>query len=167
MDESFASFEKKGWSDPNVARIYASKFAQASEMCVPALVASVGAKPGQRALDLCCGQGIVAAGLVEAGAEVVGIDFSPAMLDLARANVSGARFEEGDAGALTFADNSFHCATMGFGILHVPDAEAALKEAARVLKPEGAIAWSCWHGPEKISIMPVFFARRAFASSRL
>lgn len=158
MEESFASFEKKGWSDPDVARIYADKFARASEMCVPALVSGANAGPGRRALDLCCGQGIVAAGLVDAGAEVTGIDFSPAMLDLARANVSGATFEEGDAGALVYPDDSFDCATMGFGILHVPDAQTTLNETARVLKPGGAIAWSCWHGPEKTSLLPVFFA---------
>ena len=158
MTESFSAFEKEGWSKPSVAKNYADHFAQASQMCVPVLVAAAGAGQGRRMIDLCCGQGIVAAGLVATGSEVVGVDFSPAMLELARERVAGVTFEEGDVGTLPHEDDSFDGATMGFGIMHVPDAGTALQEAARVLRPGGAVAWSCWHGPEKTSVLATFFA---------
>lgn len=157
MQECFAEFEKKGWSEPSVAQNYAKDFATASAMCVPKMVERAGAGPGTAALDLCCGQGIVAAGLSRAGATVTAVDFSPAMLEIARSSVPGVAFHEGDVQNMPFADNAFDCATCGFGILHVPDAGAALVEAARVLKPGGRIAWTCWHGPEQLSVLPVFF----------
>ena len=47
------------------------------------LLNMAGIKPGDRALDLCCGTGDIAFALQAAGAEVVGLDFSPAMLEVA------------------------------------------------------------------------------------
>jgi 2-polyprenyl-3-methyl-5-hydroxy-6-metoxy-1,4-benzoquinol methylase len=75
--DAFAALEKREWSDPGVARSYAHAFARASDMVVPELVAAVTARPGTRALDLCCGHGNVSAGLFAAGATVTGLDFSP------------------------------------------------------------------------------------------
>ncbi|MGR3804493.1 methyltransferase domain-containing protein [Marinibacterium profundimaris] len=142
----FAALERREWSDPNVARAYAQAFAKASDMVVPALVAAVRAGSGTRALDLCCGHGNVSAGLVGAGAEVTGVDFSPAMLEMARIAVPGARFVEGDAMALEFEDGTFDAVTIGFGVPHVPDPPQVLAEARRVLKPGGRLAFSVWCG---------------------
>ena len=153
----FAALERREWADPGVARSYAQAFAKASDMVVPALVETVRAGPGMRALDLCCGHGNVTAGLVRAGAEVVGLDFSAAMLDMARADVPGADFREGDAMALELDDAAFDAVTIGFGLPHVPDPPQVLSEARRVLKPGGRIAFSVWCGPEVDGAMAYVF----------
>ncbi|MEL7117058.1 MAG: class I SAM-dependent methyltransferase [Pseudomonadota bacterium] len=153
----FAAFEKAGWADPDVAQSYADGFAFASDQVGPTLIRAVAARRGMRAVDICSGHGSVAAGLAEAGLEVTGVDFSPAMLAIARDRVPGVTFLEGDAMALPFEDGCFDAATMGFGILHVPDAQIAVSEAARVLKPGARFAYSCWCGPEVLSALPAVF----------
>ncbi len=146
-DTDFARFEKDGWSDPDIAGHYARDFARAAQAAVPDTVRLAKAGPGKAVLDLCCGQGIVTAALAETGAEATGLDFSPAMLALARKAAPGAEFVEGDAMALPFDAGRFDAVTMGFGMLHVPDAGRALAEARRVLKPGGRFVFSTWIGP--------------------
>lgn len=146
--DTFAALEKREWAKVDVAQSYAQIFAKASDMVVPYLVKAVSAKPGTKALDLCCGHGNVASGLVRAGAQVTGLDFSAAMLDMARATVPDAEFFEGDAMALSFDDASFDAVTIGFGMPHVPDPPRVVAEARRVLRPGGRLAFSGWCGPE-------------------
>ncbi|WP_170608715.1 methyltransferase domain-containing protein [Ruegeria arenilitoris] len=158
--ENFAEFGKaelKGWSEPQTANAYAEGFASAAEQCVADIVETSLVTNGSVALDVCCGQGIVAKGLATAGAEVIGLDFSPAMLKIARREVPMVDFVEGDATTLPFADNSFDAVTMGFGILHIPNAEAAIKEAKRVLKPGGRFVYSVWESPETSAAFRIVF----------
>lgn len=157
-DEDFAELERRGWAEEETAKAYARDFARASEMAVPRLVSDVMAKRGMKVLDLCCGQGIVARGLVETGAEVTGLDFSPAMLVIASEEVPEATFVEGDAMAMPFEDASFDAVTMGFGMPHVPDPPAAMAEARRVLKPGGRFAYSVWQDTELSAFTYVFTA---------
>ncbi len=145
---AFAELERREWSEPTVAGAYARGFAMASDIVVPHLVSAVEAGPGMEALDLCCGPGNVSAALVEAGARVTGLDFSPAMLDIAKAAVPGATFVNGDATQLGFADASFDALTIGFGLPHIPEPPRVLAEARRVLRDGGRIAFSTWCGPE-------------------
>lgn len=101
--------------------------------------------PGVRVLDLCAGTGDLALALAAEGraSEVVGTDFTPEMIALARrkaAGVSGRTrisFEEADAQALPFPDSSFDVVTVAFGIRNLPDRAANLREVLRVLKPGG------------------------------
>lgn len=146
--KAFADLERREWSAPAVAVAYASRFAKASDMVVPYLVAAVKASSDTEALDLCCGHGNVSAGLVAAGARVTGLDFSPAMLDIAANLVPEAIFVNGDAMQLPFMDASFDVVTIGFGIPHVPEPARVVAEARRVLRPGGRIAFSVWCGPE-------------------
>ena len=146
--DTFAALEKREWAKGDVARSYAQIFAKASDMVVPCLVEAVSAKHGTKALDLCCGHGNVASVLVGAGAQVTGLDFSAAMLEMARFAVPEAEFFEGDAMALSFDDASFDAVTIGFGIPHVPDPQQVIAEARRVLRPGGRLAFSVWCGPE-------------------
>jgi ubiquinone/menaquinone biosynthesis C-methylase UbiE len=135
--DTFAALEKREWAKTDVAQSYAKVFARAADMVVPSMVEAVGAGPDVIALDLCCGQGNVAAGLIKAGAKVTGLDFSPAMLEMARVAVPEALFVEGDAMALSFEDQSFDAVTIGFGMPHVPDPPKVVAEARRVLRPGG------------------------------
>src|SRR6056297_3227650 len=156
--ETFAALERHGWADAATAKAYASDFARASEMAVPFLASKCGASPGMAALDVCCGHGIVARALAAAGAEVTGVDFSPAMLEIARGAVPGVRFVEGDAMALPFEDASFDAVAIGFGMPHVPDPPAAMAEVRRVLKPGGRFAYSVWQEAEHSAMTCVFAA---------
>jgi demethylmenaquinone methyltransferase / 2-methoxy-6-polyprenyl-1,4-benzoquinol methylase len=99
--------------------------------------------PGARVLDVATGTGDLALELgrrVSPGGEVVGIDFSEAMLERARAKASsGVRFEWADAMALPYADAGFDAATVGFGARNFDDLERGLGEMARVVRPGGRV----------------------------
>lgn len=146
--DSFAALEKREWAKPDVAKSYAEVFAKASDMVAPSLVAAVGAGPDIAVLDLCCGQGNVAAALCQTGAQVTGLDFSPAMLEIASAAVPEVQFFEGDPMSLDFEDQTFDAVTIGFGMPHVPDPPKVVAEARRVLRHKGRLAFSVWCGPE-------------------
>ncbi|MGH3033062.1 MAG: class I SAM-dependent methyltransferase, partial [Gaiellaceae bacterium] len=90
-------------------------------------------RPGERVLDACCGTGDLALAARAAGGEVLGLDFSEAMLARARRKAPDLEWVRGDLLALPFPDASFDAATIGFGIRNVEDLEAGLRELARVL----------------------------------
>ena len=95
--------------------------------------------PGAVLLDLCCGTGALtrdAAAVVPQG-RVVGVDFTPQMLEIARTHTSARNVEyrEGDVLRLPFGDSQFDGATMGFSMRNVVDVGACLREVARVLRP--------------------------------
>jgi demethylmenaquinone methyltransferase/2-methoxy-6-polyprenyl-1,4-benzoquinol methylase len=99
--------------------------------------------PGGRALDVATGTGDLAlelANRVAPGGEVVGVDFSERMLELARAKAGGrVRFESGNALALEYPDGAFDAATVGFGARNFSDLERGLSEMARVVRPGGRV----------------------------
>jgi demethylmenaquinone methyltransferase/2-methoxy-6-polyprenyl-1,4-benzoquinol methylase len=95
-------------------------------------------QPGQTALDLCTGTGKLAhelVPLVRPGGRVIGIDFSPGMLDLARKLEPEVEFRQGDVSRLLQADASVDAVTIGFGLRNLVNREAALSEMRRVLRP--------------------------------
>jgi demethylmenaquinone methyltransferase/2-methoxy-6-polyprenyl-1,4-benzoquinol methylase len=97
-------------------------------------------RPGDSVLDGCCGTGDLAVAAVKAGAgQVVGLDFSPRMLERARAKQQSVTWIEGDLLALPFPDASFDAATVGFGVRNVSDLSAALVELRRALRSEGRL----------------------------
>ena len=96
--------------------------------------------PGDRVLDACCGTGDLAVEAERRGGRVVGLDFSPRMLERARPKSGAIEWVQGDALALPFADGDFDAATVGFGVRNLSDLEAGLRELARVLRPGGKLA---------------------------
>lgn len=105
-------------------------------------------KPGQQALDVAGGTGDLTRGMAEqVGPEgrVVLSDINPNMLANGRRRlidkgvVGNVEFVEANAEDLPFADNSFHCVTIGFGLRNVTDKHKALAEMQRVLKPGGRL----------------------------
>jgi demethylmenaquinone methyltransferase/2-methoxy-6-polyprenyl-1,4-benzoquinol methylase len=98
--------------------------------------------PGDRALDVATGTGDLALELsrrVGDGGEVVGLDFSASMLELARAKAPGIRFEQGNALELPYADGEFAAATVGFGARNFSDLGRGLAEMRRVVRPGGRV----------------------------
>jgi demethylmenaquinone methyltransferase/2-methoxy-6-polyprenyl-1,4-benzoquinol methylase len=95
--------------------------------------------PGSRALDVATGTGDLAVELHGRGASVTGLDFSEAMLDLAREKAPGIEFVRGNALDLPFADGEFDAVTVGFGARNFADLERGLRELARVTRPGGRV----------------------------
>ncbi len=111
---------------------------------------------GQRILDLACGTGepaLAAAARVKDG-HVVALDFVEEMLEFARekAATQGIRnitFQKADAEELHFPDASFDAVTVRFGLMFMPEPQACLKKAYRVLKPGGQFVGACWSAPKE------------------
>ncbi|MCS7337164.1 MAG: class I SAM-dependent methyltransferase [Verrucomicrobiae bacterium] len=130
-----------------------------------------GVGPGQLALDVCCGTGDVAFALARRGAQVIGIDFSRAMIEQARrrqqccVNVlcsSGAgpanpAFVLGDALELPFPDNTFDAATNSYGLRNLVSWERGLQEMIRVVKHGGRVLVLDFGKPANRLLRAIYF----------
>src|SRR5215831_15227942 len=112
------AFEHASWQ--RVAADYGDTFAAATRGFVEPLLdaAQVGART--RVLDVCCGPGLVAGAAAARNAITAGVDFSSAMLAIARDAQPRVEFSQGDAEALPYADEGFDAAVSNFGVHHVP-----------------------------------------------
>jgi demethylmenaquinone methyltransferase / 2-methoxy-6-polyprenyl-1,4-benzoquinol methylase len=99
------------------------------------------AKPGDSVLDCATGTGDLAIAFkkVAGDARVVGTDFVPEMLDVARRKRGDITFEVADVTALPYADASFDISSIAFGIRNVHDPERAIAELARVVRSGGRV----------------------------
>jgi ubiquinone/menaquinone biosynthesis C-methylase UbiE len=112
------------------------------------IVAAVGPAGGKRWLEVACGTGELSQRAARAGADVVGVDFAPALIETAKRQATEAglniEFGVGDAENLEFEDASFDVVTSTFGAMFAPDQAAAAGELGRVTKPGGTIAMANW-----------------------
>ena len=143
----FARFERESWE--RVASHYEAAWGGLTRPFIPHLLEATRVTKGTRLLDVACGPGYVAEAALALGAEPVGVDFTPEMVRLARERNSEIEFRRGDAQALDFEDDAFDAIAMNFGVLHLPDPEAAFAEAARVLRSGGHYGFTVWAGSEE------------------
>jgi SAM-dependent methyltransferase len=101
-------------------------------------------------LEIACGTGLVTRRLRERlspSLRLVATDLSRTMLDYARARLTdldGIEWREADALELPFEDKKFGAVVCGFGVMFVPDRQAALREARRVLADQGTLLFNVW-----------------------
>jgi SAM-dependent methyltransferase len=113
----------------------------------PAVLDLVGDVQGRRILDAGCGSGPLAAELVARGADVVGFDGSPVMIDLARRRLGGTvpLTVHDLAEPLPYEDESFDVVVASLVLHYLEDWDGPLAELRRVLRPGGRLVASVNH----------------------
>jgi ubiquinone/menaquinone biosynthesis C-methylase UbiE len=107
---------------------------------------TLAARSGEKILDAACGTGRYTAALHADGVEVIGVDFSPSMLAIARSHLPQVRFMEADLNApLPFKENAFDAVLCGQALKHLPDLAAPFSEFSRVLRSGGRLVFSVTH----------------------
>ena len=129
------------------------------ELRAHTVLALLAVKPGERVLDIGCGNARDIVRIAELGGEVVGVDISAGMVTAARQELermgkNGIVLQVGDATRLDFPDASFDKVLCSEVIEHIPDAPRALEEIRRILKPGGSLVLSTpnrgsWYGFER------------------
>src|SRR5258708_8069083 len=96
-----------------------------------------GAKEGDAVLDCATGTGDLAIAFRKAAGNgrIVGTDFTPEMIELARQKSRDITFDVADVTALPFDDDTFDIASISFGIRNVGDPVSAIGEIARLVRP--------------------------------
>jgi SAM-dependent methyltransferase len=162
---SFSDFERAGWEDRDIVAGYDEHLSVVTTQSVEALLDDAGVHAGSHVLDVATGAGYVAAAAFQRGGDPVGIDFSAAQVQLARERHPTVHFDRADAEALPFESGTFDAVVSAFGICHLPNPDLALREAHRVLKSGGRIAFSVWDVPERaIGVGAVYAAIRVHGS---
>ncbi len=110
-----------------------------------ALVRELRVTPGLRVLDLGCGDGTTAIPAARLGADVLGVDIAPNLVEAGNLRVraeglTNCRFQEGDASDLQgLADDAFDLVVSIFGAMFAPRPDVVAREMVRVTRPGGRI----------------------------
>ena len=122
--------------------------------------ANIAGLAGLRLLEIGCSSGYYSEvfDIKQLGLRYEGCDYSPAFIDLARRLYPGLPFVVEDATRLRYADESFDIVVSGGCILHIPDYERAIAEAARVSR-----RWVVFHRTPVLHMQgPVSYAKKAY-----
>jgi ubiquinone/menaquinone biosynthesis methyltransferase len=134
------------------------------------LVEMAAARPGMHALDVACGTGDIAFDVARRGADVVALDLTPRMLQLARGKrTSGDRvvFVAADMTSLPFPARAFDVVTTGYGLRNVPLLAGALSEIKRVLRPGGVMLSLDFNRPDGVLLRTIYLTYLTVVGSAL
>jgi SAM-dependent methyltransferase len=140
-----------------------------SPQLASALIGFAGVGPGMRALDVGCGPGALAAALADRlGTEQVSAaDPSEPFVEACRARLPGVAVVVAGAEALPFADRAFDAALSQLVVNFMRDAEAGVREMARVTRPGGVVAACVWDYAGEMTLLRAFWdAAREVAPDR-
>lgn len=138
-----ATFSGPQYYDRHLGPIQFDPFAAELARCLPP-------RPPGDVLEIACGTGLVTRRLrarLDPALRLTATDLSASMLDYAKAQLGrhdGIEWREADALQLPFPDGAFGAVVCGFGIMFVPDRQAMLREARRVLVQGGILLLSVW-----------------------
>jgi len=125
-----------------------SQVAKHIETAAEEFVGRLDVKPGMQVLDVACGSGNLAIVAAKQGADVTGVDIADNLVEAARQRAGSEgvkiRFDQGDAEALPYDDNSFDLVMTMYGAMFAPRPEVVASELIRVCRPGGRIAMANW-----------------------
>lgn len=123
------------------------------------LVREAGISASDVVVDLACGTGDIAASIAEIGPhQVVGLDLTRRMLEIAAQKGAEVTYVAGDMGALPFRAASVDLVTTGYGLRNVPDLDAAIAEVARVMAPGGRFLSLDFNRPDSAFVRAIYLA---------
>ena len=130
----------------------AARYDRMNQAFADRIVEALAPQPGERILDVGCGNGALALAIADrVGADggVVGLDISGPMLANARRRAaaigaSNVTFDKGDAQVHPIPERSFDAVVSRFGVMFFEDPVAAFGNLCRALKPGGRLAFTCW-----------------------
>jgi SAM-dependent methyltransferase len=135
VEEASGTPEPQGWNPDR----YRKNAAFVAELGSP-LIDSLGAIAGRRILDLGCGDGVLTARMIEAGASVLGVDASPSMVEAAKAR--GIDAIVADAADLSF-EKKFDAVVSNAALHWMSDQKAVVGNVYRALRPGGRFVAEC------------------------
>ncbi len=144
-NKKFHDFEFGFWNV--TAAPYDAGIGPITSQTTERMLAHLDLKKGDRLLDVACGPGYITRDASDI--KVTGVDFSDAMIALAKQTYPNSDFKVANAEDLPFEDNTFDGVCCNFGILHFANPDIAMKEAFRVCKPGAKYAFTAWNSPDK------------------
>lgn len=129
------------------------------------LLRLVAGRPGEKALDLCCGTGDVTFALAQQGMVATGLDFSEEMLAVATRRLFNRKlktpgtikFLRGDAQGIPFPDARFDVVTISYGLRNLSNMTRGLSEMLRVARPGGRVLVLDFGKPDNAAWRAIYF----------
>jgi SAM-dependent methyltransferase len=154
--EEVARFENATWS--RCAATYVDGFGALVSEAVGPLLDETRVRKEDRVLDVGTGPGLVAAAAAKRGADVIGIDFSEAMIAEGRRLHPDIDFRKVAVESLPFDDGKFDVVVGNFVLHHSGQPDQVLREALRVLRRGGRMGFTVWADLSKLEAFGLFFA---------
>src|SRR5215469_13585709 len=143
------------------ATVFSTAPSITDERALQMIVEAARPGPDDTLLDVACGPGLVVCAFAPHVRHATGIDFTPAMLDRARAlaaerGLGNVAWDRGDAYALPYADQTFSTVVTRYSLHHLERPAAALREMVRVCTPGGRVVVVDAYAPEEAAKAAAF-----------
>lgn len=150
------SVERDSWE--RCATRYVDGFGALVSESITPLLDAAGVGADSRVLDIGTGPGLVAAAVRDRQGTAIGIDFSESMVAEARRRYPDVEFRQANAEALPFDASEFDAVVGNCVLHHLASPDKVLREAHRVLRDGGRVAFSVWADPAKLAGFGLFLA---------